>query len=171
MKKYIPITELDCNKFNYNEITGELTWAVRSANRVYIGDIAGTVTPHGYRIVSMGGIGSVMAHRIIYTKVYGIQDWSLYEVDHIDGNRTNNSISNLRLVSRHINMKNKKIYDNNKTGMVGVYFNRKLQKWQGGVTHNGKKIHCGVFIDKQDCYNAVEAKRKELGFHANHGRQ
>ena len=149
--------------------TGKLFWKVQVAIRSKAGSLAGTKTNNGYIILKLNGI-NIQAHRVVYELHHGEQDWAAYEIDHINGIRHDNRISNLRLVDRLENMKNKKKYKSNRSGHVGVYWNKSLSKWQGQVRVNTKPIYLGVFDSKQDCINAVESKRKELKFHVNHGR-
>lgn len=73
---------------------------------------------HGYYVVNVDGKPRLV-HRIIYTIGYGQIPKGMF-VDHINGNRTDNSLSNLRLVDRKTNQRNRKMSSNNTTGFVGV---------------------------------------------------
>lgn len=163
----IPTTLID--SLNYEKDTGVFLWSKQPAIQIKVGAKAGTISPNGYLIIFHKYKG-YMAHRVAYTIVYGEQDWSKFEVDHINGVRHDNRISNLRLVTRSENVKNKKIYENNKSGVSGVYYNKKLSKWQGQLRVDGKAIYLGVYSNKEDCVKIVMEKRIEYGFHTNHGR-
>jgi len=73
---------------------------------------------HGYYVVNVNGKPRLV-HRIIYTMIYGQIPKGVF-VDHINGNRTDNTLSNLRLVDRKTNQRNRKMSSNNTTGFVGV---------------------------------------------------
>lgn len=90
-----------------------------------IGDTAGCIDTNGYAVTSFQ-LKTYKNHRIIWILFHGSIDPEL-QIDHQDGNRTNNSIINLRLVHKTINLRNQTIYSNNTTGFVGV-----------GLVDNGK---------------------------------
>lgn len=91
-------------------------------------------------------------------------------VDHIDGNGLNNRRINLRKASEQENHKNMPMYSNNKSGAVGVHWHKPAQKWQVSISVNGKRIHGGYFLDKNDAIQKRKQMEIEYGFHANHGR-
>jgi hypothetical protein len=93
------------------------------------------------------------------------------QVDHIDGNGLNNRRNNLREVSDGENNKNMPIQSNNKSGTVGVYWNKAAQKWQVQIKANGKRIHGGLFINKEDAVKKRKAMEIKYNFHKNHGRK
>lgn len=109
------------------------------------------------------------AHRlaILYTEGH----WPAEQVDHIDGDGTNNRKDNLREVNDQENSKNRPMQSNNTSGTVGVCWSKAAKKWHVQMSENGKKIHGGFFINKEEAI----AKRKELeieqGYHKNHGRK
>lgn len=76
------------------------------------------------------------------------------EVDHINRNRLDNRKSNLRVITRKENMMNKSDYKNNTSGIKGVKWNKNLNKWQVQISHNGKRVHLGVFEDLEDAKKA-----------------
>ena len=79
------------------------------------------------------------------------------QVDHIDGNRKNNHVSNLRFVSNQENGMNKKIMKNNTSGITGIYFHEKSNKWKSLIRVNKILIYLGNFDSKQD---AIHARKK-----------
>ena len=85
------------------------------------------------------------------------------EVDHINRNRLANRKSNLRIVTRQENMLNKSDYKNNTSGVKGVKWNKKLEKWQVQISHNKKRIHLGVFTDLEEA-KQVRKKAEEKYF-------
>lgn len=93
--------------------------------KAYKGDIAGGLGEGGYYVYSSNKYGTFLVHRIIWVLYYK-QDIPVdCIIDHEDGDRTNNSIYNLRLVNEQRNTRNAKMYKNNTTGIVGVYFDTK----------------------------------------------
>ena len=78
-------------------------------------------------------------------------------IDHIDGDRTNNRIENLRLATKAENGWNRQHLDKrNSSGFTGVYWCIRDQKWRARIKVNGKNIHIGYFTNKQD---AIAARR------------
>jgi hypothetical protein len=75
-------------------------------------------------------------------------------IDHIDGDRYNSQLSNLRLVTNRENASNKKIHRDGKT--VGCYFDTKLSKWRAQISINGKKYHLGYFKILKDAEQAYK---------------
>lgn len=93
--------------------------------KAYKGDVAGSLGEGGYYVYSSSKYGTFLVHRIIWV-LYHKQDIPVdCIIDHEDGNRANNCISNLRLVNEQSNARNAKMYKNNTTGIVGVYFDTK----------------------------------------------
>jgi hypothetical protein len=106
-------------------------------------------------------------HRVIWKIVNGVDP---DVIDHVDGDTLNNCIDNLRSVSFSENLKNKKLYGNNKTGTHGIYFIKKLNKWSAEINVNKIKICLGFYVKKEKAINARKEAQKEYGFHDNHGK-
>jgi len=122
---------VDWNELFYYDETSPscLRWKVdRYSGRYYsileasAGDIAGGVTSEDYWKVRCCGSKN-FAHRIVYTLKFGVIPDNM-QIDHIDGNRLNNKISNLRAISKLVNSRNKKSESRNTSGFVGVYRTR-----------------------------------------------
>ena len=165
----------------YEPETGKLFWKVRvkedfpktrprillSWNKKYAGKEAFTaVGTHGYYTGAILG-KLYLAHRIIWLLCHN--EWPHYLIDHIDGNRLNNSIGNLRVVSYEESSRNVGKRSDNTSGVTGV--NRtQSNKWFSRIVHEGKKIHLGTF----ESFEEAVLKRKEAevkyGYHKNHGR-
>ena len=69
------------------------------------------------------------------------------QIDHIDGNRTNNSLGNLRIVNHQQN-------HFNRTKTKGYYWNKQLNKWQAYIGLNGRNIYLGRFDNESDAHSA-----------------
>lgn len=68
-----------------------------------------------------------------------------YDVDHINRNKLDNRVENLRAVSRGMNIINTDVRKNNTSGITGVYFLKKENLWTAAITHNDKKYYLGRF--------------------------
>ena len=154
---------------NYNPETGEFTWLV-SRRSDLVGKIAGYPSPYGsgkfYIKIRIDG-RLYPAHRLVWLYTYGV--WPENQIDHIDQESLNNRLSNLRDVSRDENLKNKKAYKNNSTGVTGVYFHNGSQKWAAQIHVNGKQIHLGYFDLKADAITTRKNADVKYDFHPNHG--
>jgi hypothetical protein len=124
-----------------------------------VGDKAGTLRSDGY-------IGIYIqkkyhwAHRIIWTIFNGEIPEELF-IDHIDGNRSNNLIENLRLCTTQENAYNRGKQSNNKSGYKGVSFHKQKQKWVAQIKLEGKNKFLGFFVNPEDAYEAYCAKAIE----------
>jgi hypothetical protein len=83
-------------------------------------------------------------------------------VDHIDSNRLNNTISNLRWASYQENQFNTSLNSNNTSGIKGVWFNKIRNKWYAQIYLNYKRIHIGYYDNIEDAKIARKLKAKEL---------
>jgi len=139
--KVIPIDEMK-KSMSYDPMTGEFTW-IEARRGMCDGSKAGHISKRGY-VALVWNYTVYRAHRVAWAWVYGN---SLSQVDHINGNKSDNRISNLRLANRHENGRNRKINANNTSGFKGVYFRRglKVRSWQAMIPLNGKRISLGYF--------------------------
>lgn len=106
----------------------------------------------GYACVRVGG-RALLAHRIIFAIVYGRMPG---EIDHINGNRIDNRIENLRDVSSSENSHNYKRPNTNTSGFTGVCWSTHHQKWKVEIRLNNRRIHIGYFEDFEE---AVQARK------------
>lgn len=109
----------------------------------------------------------VLAHRVIWKLMTG-ED--AVEVDHIDGDRSNNRWSNLREVSSAGNNRNAAMRSDNTSGVVGVVWHKRERKWMAGTSIGGKYQFLGLFDSFDDAVAARKAAEPSSGFHPNHGR-
>lgn len=142
-------------------------WKAAQWNSRFAGNDAGGIRPHGYHMIMIDGV-HYMTHRIIWKMKTGEEP---VQIDHIDGNRENNSFSNLRSVEHSVNMKNKSLYVNNKSGTPGVRFHRRDGVWEAKIGVDGGQIQLGSFETKQEAIAARIAGEIVLKYHENHGRQ
>jgi hypothetical protein len=83
-------------------------------------------------------------------------------IDHMDNNRLNNCLFNLRFVTRQENQFNMSMASNNTSGVKGVYWKAERNKWCSRITLNGKTIHLGHFDNIDDAKQARQNKAKKL---------
>jgi hypothetical protein len=167
----------------YEPDTGKLYWRARTAadfrdgghsaehnaakwNAKFVGIEAGCPS-NGYLTVGILGV-QYPAHRVVWAIWYGV--WPTGEVDHEDHHRANNRISNLRDLTPAENMKNLSLRRDTKSGVSGVHWHNRSQRWVAKIQVAGHSIHLGNHI----CPGAAAVRRalaeRELGFHPNHGR-
>jgi hypothetical protein len=109
-----------------------------------------------------------LAHRVIWTLLNGaIPDGS--QIDHINHNRSDNRIQNLRIVTAAENAKNKSISVVNRSGFLGVYWVARLSKWKAVIEINNKKQYLGIYSCITDAVRARRKAEANLLFHKNHG--
>ena len=132
----------------------------KSDNRV-----AGSLS-EGYRRVSIQG-KSTGAHRVAWFLHYG--KWPDGFIDHINHDRSDNRIGNLRLVSRSDNARNQKLHSHNVSGFNGVSYHKKRQEWRAVIQVDGKKKWVGAFKTKGEAIAARQIANMVYGFHENHG--
>jgi hypothetical protein len=158
----------------YDPDTGDLTWLARrdvksSWNTRYAGTPAlACVHEDGYR---KGRIHRriVRAHRVAWAMHHG--RWPELDLDHINGDRSDNRIANLREVTRAENQRNVRRPSNNKSGVIGVYWSTCRSKWVAEIRDaQGKKKHIGVFDDLSEASSARRDAERAEGYHENHGR-
>lgn len=142
---------------DYDPETGVFTWKVRTSTKVKIGDITGSLDGRGYLQI---GVCSRLhkAHRLAWLYVYG--EWPKLSIDHINRNRADNRISNLRDVTSKQNNQNAGKRSDNKSGHPGVYWYKPYNKWRAQIKHNQKKIHLGYFTTIEDAVSARKAAEK-----------
>ena len=89
-------------------------------------------------------------------------------VDHIDNNKQNNHLINLRFATAKENGQNRSINKNNTSGTKGVSWNKKAMKWTAQIKINGKTINLGSFINKADAINIrIQRAKDEFGEYIN----
>ena len=155
---------------HYDAETGLLFWRNRGVpqwDKRWAGKPAFNIPSRGYRVGVLHGIRSIGAHRVAYKYVYGID---AAEIDHINGNRSDNRIVNLRSVTATENRRNAAMPKTNRSGCVGVHWRSDKNKWVAFITLANRYTFLGYFADKQDAIHCRQQAEREHGFHENHGR-
>lgn len=83
-------------------------------------------------------------------------------VDHINKNRADNRKNNLRICRRTENDRNRGLYATNTSGVTGVHYDQKREKWVASITYNSKKLFIGRFEIKEDAIRARLIREVEL---------
>ena len=153
--------------------TGTLFWkhrptASRKWNERYAGTEAGPNSiSSGYKQCVLLG-KQYYAHRLIWLLTTGA--WPVGQIDHINGNKTDNRIDNLRDVSNRENGKNQRPRKNNTSGIMGVYWYKNCRKWNAQIKVGDKLVNLGYFTEIEDAARARKDAEMKYGFHENHGR-
>ena len=147
--EYEKTKHLALEQLKYDPDTGVITWLV-SRRGVSAGSVAGTQDTNGYRkiMLSRRYYGS---HRIAWLLSNG--EWPNGIIDHIDGNPSNNKISNLRLSNTSLNAANKKRPSTNTSGFKGVSFVKSTGKWYSAIKVNGISKNLGCYDTPEIAHN------------------
>jgi hypothetical protein len=153
--------------FKYNPDTGVLLNKVHRSSNAKVGQRSGTLNLNGYRQIFLYN-RCHKEHRLIWLYVTG--SWPEQMIDHINGDKSDNRLCNLRDVSRHQNSRNAKRGSANKSGVVGVSFHALHKKWQANIKVNGKLLHLGSECGFFEAVCLRKSAERRYGFHKNHGR-
>lgn len=138
-------------------------WNIRHAGKPALN----RPSPYGYKCGMIAG-REVFAHRILYGLYHDQTDFP--GIDHINGKRTDNRIRNLRACPQLDNMRNAKTPKNNKSGHIGVSWDKQRGKWFSYIRHEGKMRSLGRFVDFEEAAAVRKAAETRYGYHENHGR-
>ena len=185
MTKPILTPEMLRKLLRYEPDTGMLFWRVRPVemfddgkkhtaehickwwNAHYAGaEALKAVNSNGYKT---GHIFNIIyrSQRVIWAMETGT--WP-NEIDHIDHDRTNNRFENLRAATRQENTRNKSLGVANTSGIIGVHWDKRRQKWRATIGIDWKHKHLGWFTNKAEAAVVRKAAEIKHGFHPNHGR-
>jgi hypothetical protein len=168
----LPSPEYLRQRLRYDYRTGKLYWRDDATkNKTWRTRYAGTEAftadnGKGYRMGRLD-YSAHQAHRVIWAMHYGF--WPQTSLDHINHDRTDNRIENLREATVSENQKNQSKHRSNTSGATGVYWYARYDKWMASITADGIKHHLGYFADKELAIAARKAAEAQYGFHANHG--
>lgn len=142
---------------NYDPITGVFTRKIVIWKTGTVGEAIGHRRPDGRFEVSVSGT-IYLAHRLAWLYMTGV--WPNEEIDHIDGNPSNNRFENLRDISRVGNAQNQRRAKRHSiSGILGVH--KRHNKWRATIIADGQSIFIGSFQTQELAQQAyVEAKRK-----------
>jgi len=157
--------------FEYIHETGELFWRKRPAkhfkarpgsfNTRWAGRLAGSINGNGYYWVEINGTAYAV-HRIIWAMHFG--QWPEKQIDHINRNRIDNRLQNLRLVTATENCRNKSRSSANTSGVKGVCWDRASGKWLAQIKVDMKNKNLGRYANLEDARAAREAAERIHGY-------
>lgn len=156
--------------FVYNPMSGHIIWRKASNYYTKIGDIAG-YTYKGKRssyIRTSIHKKPILAHHVAFVLMTG--SYPKHNVDHINGDGTDNKWINLRDVTHSENLRNQKLGSANTSGIIGVDFCKKTKLWRARIKLHQKEYHLGSFQTKLEAATARKKAEKDFNFHENHGR-
>jgi hypothetical protein len=152
---------------HYDPETGIFTWRVRARANVPCGTTAGTLDERGYVRIGYKTF-YFRAHRLAWLYVHG--EWPAREIDHINGDKADNRIANLRPATHKQNSANRLINKNSTSGVKGVGWHKNNAKWRAQIKLNGKKKNLGYFDAIEDAAAAYQnAAINNFGEFANIG--
>ena len=125
--------------------------------------LKGTVSDHGYLRVTFRKDNKNQNKRIhkLVADAFLPNPENKKCIDHIDNNRQNNNLINLRFATTTQNAQNAKISSKNTSGTKGVYWNKNRNKWRAQIMINGKNINLGSFLKKDDAINIRVQRAKD----------
>lgn len=138
-------------------------WNAQFAGRaalIHIGE-------HGYRYGAVLG-RKVKAHRVAWALHFGV--WPCGVIDHINGDRLDNRIANLRDTDHAGNGRNAKRSTANRSGHTGVSWCATQAKWKVQIRDRGRKVTVGRYASLAEAVSARDRANLEFGYHENHGR-
>lgn len=153
---------------HYDPETGFFTWRVTTGARSQAGSRAGTYKKGVRSQIRVDG-KIYRNHRLAF--LYMLGRWPEDQVDHRDGDQSNNAWTNLREVNNQENSKNTSLRTNNRVGLTGVCIDssKKSPRWCAYIKA-GKKIHLGAFDNLLDAAAARKSAELKYDFYENHGR-
>lgn len=146
---------------DYNPDTGIFCWRSSKRGSVKAGDEAGFRRGDGYIKIKIDQ-HAVWAHRLVWLYVHGVLP--AQQIDHINGNPSDNRLSNLRDVSGAVNSQNERKARRRKLGgtMLGAHWCATWRRWKSAICIDGKARHIGWFDTEADAHAAYVAAKRQL---------
>jgi hypothetical protein len=153
--------------FDYDAATGHLIRRMREGANPQermriakqVGEVAGTISKIGYRYISFKNT-RWLAHRLVWLHQTGA--WPQEHIDHINGDRADNRIENLRVATRLENNRNVKRHADNASGFKGVSLHKRTQRYRSEITLAGRKRYLGLFDTPEEAHAAYCAAAETL---------
>ena len=164
MSKEIITQDYLNHHFSYDPESGSFTYKIPTRRRK-VGATVGKPDKDGYLTASIG-CNRIIIHRAIWMMIYG--EWPNV-VDHINGDKTDNRLLNIRNVTNNENLKNSRLSKRNKSGVTGVIWHKRFNKWHVGIGVNSKLKHIGYYHSYFDAVCARKSAEIRYGYHPLHG--
>ena len=146
---------------------GVFYW-LHAAKGINANSIAGHKSNAGYITIRLNG-KSYYAHRLVWLYCNGC--FPDGDIDHVNGDRCDNNIENLRVVTKLENNRNATLCSRNKSGVIGVHWDNGTNKWRASISVNNKTKYIGIYSDIEKAKRARKLAEEKHGFHANHGKR
>lgn len=154
-------------KLHYDVGTGIFKWIVKPSKNRSAGDIAGYKNNSGYIVIKIDN-RAYLAHRLAWLYVNGENPRN--NIDHINGDKLDNRISNLRDVNQSLNCRNAKMKKNNKSSYTGVHWSREKNKWSSQIRIDGGNAFIGYYKTFYAACYAHHAESIKHGYSDRHGK-
>ena len=135
---------------DYKPESGVFIRKVRTSNRIKVGEQAGSFDKDGYLCIRVHG-KTYKAHRLAWLYVHGAMP--IGEIDHINGDKADNRIENLRDVTKSVNQQNRR-------SVRG--YSRDRNRWKAQIRFGGKRRHLGCYETEQEAHEAYLAAKAEV---------
>lgn len=144
---------------SYNPETGEFIWVNRPScrSKIKCDDIAGCINAKGYRVIQIFGT-QYYAHRLAWAFVHGVMPND--DIDHINGDKDDNRLFNLRSANRNQNQANIRAPKTNKLGIKGVCKVKDRNLFSAKIVVNGRRKHLGYFKNVENAAEVYAAAAK-----------
>lgn len=169
--KSLPSVDYLRKRLRYEPETGKLFWLdyegmPKRWRTRYSGKEAFTSNADGYRQGKIDGV-RFLAHRVVWAIHHG--EWPNDQIDHINGVKDNNRVSNLRVVSNTENHRNKTMRSDNTSGTTGVYWRKSCRKWTASIMVDSRHKYLGYFDTIEEAAAARKEASAKYGFTERHG--
>jgi hypothetical protein len=147
----------------YESDSGEFFWIVHRTGTATAGSVAGSlaINLNGVRYIRFTIFGKrYLGHRIAWLYVYG--QWPDGQIDHINGDGTDNRISNLRIVDKFAQNQNRRTPKSNTSGVKGVSWKKARNKWQAQIEAHGVTRYLGMYTNLEAAKKAYEDAARVL---------
>lgn len=138
--------------------TGDFFWRVTKSKDARAGDLAGCVLANGYRVIGIDG-RRYRAHHLAWVVTHGY--WPK-ELDHRNRDRDDNRPVNLRDATRGQNLQNRRMDRRNKSGFIGVSWDKQREKWHAKICVNYKQKSLGFYDAAEQAAEAYKKAKAEL---------
>lgn len=158
-----PFEDIDIDRLlSYDAKTGDLIWKPRGIAKIdgrLAGKKAGRISPTGYLFVGVN-YRTFLAHRVAWRLARGV--WPDGEIDHVNGNRADNRLENLRVATRSENMQNVRASCRRYGRLMGASWNSADKNWKAQICVSGKRIYLGAFATEVAAHAAYRKAKSEL---------
>lgn len=142
------------SRYDYDPLTGVFTRRVSRSNSVKVGSAAGSASSDGYLRIWIDG-HSYKAHRLAWLHAYGV--WPTKQIDHLNGDRADNRIANLREADQPEQNANTRRRTNNTSGRRGVSLHKASGKYTARLSFRGRIVHCTYHDTPEEASAAYDA--------------